>query len=259
MTVETKLSVLLNIILTVVLILILIPSVKMIVKDRKRFLMLFFSMGCMCYLLSAFYWIAYEIIRPETRMPFAADEIADCSLILLFSASLGTLLRDKKKNAPGELIFTFVYISANIFLWIMWSGEWVQDIVFGLPYYYFLWMIIRGIRSSKALNKVELIACIVAPFAIIGFQIGNLYAAGNARNVFDLMAYTSIYFFMAWFGIKSIKTGNIYLRYGFFLWTLIAMYSCPEYLYLVATASNILATFVVYLAVKKETLKDDIR
>lgn len=259
MTLETKLSILLSIVLAAVLIAILIPSVKMIVKDRKRFLMLFFSMASMCYLLSALYWIAYEIIRPGTRMPFAADEIADCSLILLLSASLETLLHDKKKNIPGELIFTFLYVSVNIALWIAWSGEWVQDIVFGLPYFYFLWLIIRGIRTSKALKRPELIACIVAPFVIVGFQTANLLTTGNLRNAADLMAYSLIYFFMAWLGIKSIKSGNIYLRYAFFFWTLIAMYSCSGYLYLVATSSNILAMIVIYLSVKKETLKNDIR
>ena len=258
MTLEIKLSMLLNIIMTVVLIAILIPSVKMIIKDRKRFLMLFFSMACMCYLLSSLYWIAYEAIRPGVRMPFAADEIADCSMILLLSASLETILHDKKKNVPGELIFTFLYISANIFLWIMWSGEWVQDIVFGLPYYYFLWMIIRGIRSSKALNKVELIACALTPFVIVGFQTANLYTTGNLQNVADLIGYSFMYFFMAWLGIKSIKSGNIFLRYAFFFWTLIATFSCSGYLYLVAVASNILAVFVVYLAVKKETISHDI-
>lgn len=259
MTLEIKLSMILNISMTVVLIAVLIPSVKMIIRDRKRFLMLFFSMACMCYLLSSLYWLAYEAIRPGIRMPFAADEIADCSMILLLSASLEPLLRDKKKKVPGELIFSFLYISANIFLWIMWSGEWVQDIVFGLPYFYFIWIIIRGIRSSKALSKAELIVCAVTPFAIIGFQTANLYAAGNLRNIADLIGYAFMYIFMAWLGIKSIKSGNIYLRYAFFFWTLIATFSCSGYLYLVAAAANVLAVIVVYMAVRKETLNHDIR
>ncbi len=259
MTLETKLSVFLNIILSAVLIAVLIPSIKMIIKDRKRFLVLFFTMASMSYLLSALYWVAYEVIRPGTRMPFAADEIADCAMILLLSASLETLLHDKKKKIPGELIFTFIYICANIALWIAWSGEWVQDIVFGLPYFYFLWMIIRGIRESKVLKKPELIACILTPVLIVGFQTANLLTSGNLQNISDLMAYSFMYFFMAWIGIKSIKSGNIYLRYAFFFWTLIAMYSCSGYLYLVATSSNILAVLLVYLAVKKETLINDIR
>ena len=94
---------------------------------------------------------------------------------------------------------------------------------------------------------------------IIGFQTAHLYAAGHLRNIADLIGYAFMYFFMAWLGIKSIKSGNIYLRYAFFFWTLIATFSCSGYLYLVAAAANVLAVIVVYMAVRKETLNHDIR
>ena len=68
-------------------------------------------------------------------------------MILFLSTGLEKVLRDEKRIA-GEIIFSFFFIGANIALWIFWSGEWVQDILFGIPYVYFLWLLIRGIKRS---------------------------------------------------------------------------------------------------------------
>ena len=86
-------------------------------------------------------------------MPFAVDEIADSAAILLLSTGLVADKKVDRTARAGELIFTVMFSLSNVALWICWSGEWLQDIIFGIPYSYFLWLIIRGIADTKPLTS----------------------------------------------------------------------------------------------------------
>ena len=117
---------------SIVLVVIIAKTVRLMDNGKNVFLPFFFMLAMMSFLLSDLYWIAYDVLKPDTRMPIAANEIGECAMILLLSAGLDVVLNDKRK-IPAEIVFTFLFIGANIVLWIAWSGEWLQDILFRIP------------------------------------------------------------------------------------------------------------------------------
>ena len=102
---------------SIILFVIISKAVRLIIEGKNVFLPFFFMLAMTSYLLSNLYWIAYDFLKPDTRMPIACNEIGECAMILLLSAGLESLLKDKKK-VPGEIAFAFLFIGANIASWI---------------------------------------------------------------------------------------------------------------------------------------------
>jgi hypothetical protein len=151
----TRLDILTNIIQSIILIVIIAKTIKLTIETKASLLPFFFALALSGTLLSNFYWFAYDILKPDTRMPMACNEIGENATILLLCASLDTILKDKRKVA-SEIVFAIFFIGANIALWILWTGEWFQDILFGIPYIYFFWLLIRGLKSREILSHKEM-------------------------------------------------------------------------------------------------------
>ena len=202
-------------------------------------------------LLSNLYWIAYDLINPNTRMPIAANEIAECAAILLLSAALNSVLQNRKKKL-GEILFAFFYTAANIVLWIVWSGEWFQDIFFGVPYIYFLWVLIHGLRSRKSLPSREMYLMAVtsvvtlALLALLPISEGNVYAFAKYGS------YMVKFALMIWLGIRCVQSKDIFVASAFFLWTNLAMFSSAEFYYQIAFLANTVALPFIFISMKKE-------
>ena len=62
---------------------------------RRSIAPVFFTFGLASYLISNVYWVAYDLLRPETRMPFAANEFGEIGLFLLLASTLNTVFRGR--------------------------------------------------------------------------------------------------------------------------------------------------------------------
>lgn len=241
-----------------VLLFVIVKSIRLMIKEKTGLLPFFFALSMSSYLLSNLYWIAYDVLRPETRMPIACNEIGECAMILLLSAGLEMRLTDRKRIL-GEIVFAFLFIGANIALWIAWSGEWFQDIVFGIPYIYFMWVLIRGLRSRCSLKRTELWMASVMSIFVLAMQI-PLLVYRNFLFVIANIAYPVVMFsLMAWLGIKSFRDRDFFVSSTFFLWTELSMFLSPDIYYNIAMILNTVAVFVLFVSMKKELLDDDIR
>ena len=136
----TLLGILATVLQSGALAVVIVSTIKLMINKNATFLPFMFVLAMSSYFLSNLYWIAYDLLKPDTRMPIASNEIGECAMILLLSAGLDALLDGKQKKV-GEVLFAFLFIGANIVLWIAWSGEWFQDILFGIPYVYFMWIL----------------------------------------------------------------------------------------------------------------------
>ena len=145
---------------------VIVSSIKLMTNENATFFPFMFVLAMSSYFLSDLYWIAYDLLKPDTRMPIASNEIGECAMILLLSAGLETIL-DEKQKKTGEVAFAILFIGANIVLWIAWSGEWFQDILFGIPYIYFLWILIRGLLSRKLLSLKAMLFVSVASVSVL--------------------------------------------------------------------------------------------
>ena len=252
----TLFGIITTIVQSIVLVVIIAKTVRLMNNGKNVFLPFFFMLAMTSFLLSNMYWIAYDVLKPDTRMPIAANEIGECAMILLLSSGLDVVLKDKKK-IPAEIVFTFLFIGANIVLWIAWSGEWLQDVLFGIPYIYFLWLLIRGIRSRGVLTWKELWFAAMMGVSVLILQIPLLIAKGTLFELAKIVCVALMFTLMGWLGVKSFRSKDFFVTTAFFLWTELVMFLTSGVYYYLAFSSNVLVLPLMYVSMKRE-LADDL-
>lgn len=251
----TLLDVIMTIFQSVILVVVIVRTVQLMKSGKNEFLPFFFLLAMVSFLLSNLYWIAYDVLKPDTRMPIASNEIGECAMILLMSAGLESLLKDKKRIL-GEIVFAFLFIGANIALWIAWSGEWLQDILFGIPYIYFLWILIRGIRSREVLARKELLLAAVMSISVLIMQIPLLCEKGFLYEFVNVVCFVVMFTLMVWLGVKSFRCKDFFVTSTFFLWTELAMFLSPVPYYNLAFGVNIIVLPIMFTSMKRELVDD---
>ena len=194
-------------------------------------------------------------------MPFAVDEIAECAMLLLLSAGLEAISGKRKKWMPGAFLYTVFYMGATIVLWIAWSGEWVQDVVFGLPYVYLAYLLIRGLEYVRVWDTdAEKILAAVTIVAVLLMQAVMVWVAeGTVWNVLNVGSYAIMYAFTAWLFWKNYRSlrdqsygeRTLYLSLTLFFWTILMTYMSDEFYYDVSLGINTLTIPVILIAVKR--------
>ena len=252
----TRLDIITTIIQSIILVVIIAKTIKLVIGSRTCILPFFFALALGSNLLSNFYWIAYDLLEPGMRMPMACNEIAENAMILLLCAGLETILKDKRK-IPREIVFAVLFIGANIALWIAWTGEWFQDILFGIPYIYFFWLLIRGLLSRRVLSRKELWFAASASIIILTMQIPLLTIKGNVFEVTKVTCFMLMLALGAWLGIMSFRRKEFFLASTFFLWTELSMFLGFDFYYYLFFFANTIALLIMFSSMKKEIASDD--
>ncbi|MBR6855733.1 MAG: hypothetical protein IKN03_10165 [Fibrobacter sp.] len=249
----TRLDILTNIIQSIILIVIIAKTIKLTIETKASLLPFFFALALSGTLLSNFYWFAYDILKPDTRMPMACNEIGENATILLLCAGLDTILKDKRKVA-SEIVFAIFFIGANIALWILWTGEWFQDILFGIPYIYFFWLLIRGLKSSEILSRKEMWVAAAVGIIILAMQIPLYFTKGE---VFNFICFMVMFALTVWLGIVNFRRKDFFLATTFFMWTELAMFLNSDFYYDLFVFASTVAIIIMYSSLKKELAAND--
>lgn len=249
----TRLDILTNIIQSIILIVIIAKTIKLTIETKASLLPFFFALALSGTLLSNFYWFAYDILKPDTRMPMACNEIGENATILLLCAGLDTILKDKRKVA-SEIVFANLFIGANIALWILWTGEWFQDILFGIPYIYFFWLLIRGLKSREILSRKEMWVAAAVGIIILAMQIPLYFTKGE---VFNFICFMVMFVLTVWLGVVNFRRKDFFLATTFFMWTELAMFLSPGFYYDLFVFTSTVAIIIMYPSLKKELAAND--
>ena len=256
MSLYDKLDMLAFLIQDIVLVIIIYFTATKLLRSRNRYFPAFYIFALISFLLSGLYWAAYTILKADAgRMPLAADEIADSAALFLLSTGF---VADKKVDRTahaGEVIFAIMFSIANVVLWIFWSGEWLQDIIFGIPYSYLLWLIIRGIADTKPLTTKSVIGLRIVSVAIITIFFITEFTGRSFVLITDSVCYVMMFGLLIWLLIKSIKCMNLYVSALYLFATIFVSFGCASIFYDIAVLFNISAHIVLYLSLKKEVLK----
>ena len=174
-----------NIMLIPVAVWVIVAVARRTGKSRGLFAA-FFVYGMIALVLEDIYWVAYDILRPESRMPFAADELAGCAVILLLGSALATRLDDRADGKALALVLSVVFTSVNTALWIAWTHEWFQDIICAIPYVYFMYVLIRGLMNTGAVGQRErLFAVCAISVVLILYIVGSLTDGAVSDNCYN--------------------------------------------------------------------------
>ena len=267
MSFETVFGNIISILSLIVTVSIIILSVRKLTEKKNKVLSVFFTFAMVSYFMSEVYYFAYNFLIPDTRMPFAANEIAEASMILLLCAVLETTLgKERKINIPA-LIFSTVFIGVNIALWIIWADEWIKNILFGLPYIYYLYLLIKGVIKTKAASGKEIFTAAALSVVILIGEAIAIAMNDTVRPIIEISCYPFMYILWIFILVKTVKTLRkedknnaeaIYLSFALHIWTMLLMFMSADIFYNVANIMYIIVLPMMYLAFKKELSKDDI-
>ncbi|MCR4597631.1 MAG: hypothetical protein K5678_01205 [Acetatifactor sp.] len=254
-------AVLMNLFQDVVLLAVFIGTLRQLIRGKRSLRMTFFAFAIASGLLSDLYWLTYDILRPETRMPFAANEIGEWAMFLLLGAALGT--KPVKRSTTLEKLFVPVFMAANVALWIAWSGEWIEDIITGAAMGYFIYHLAAQCKQEKAFHGWEWRLYGIACMALIAAQASIFFAPEPLRHPLDLFCYILMFSVSAFLFVRMLlsfrhtdrPSVSVCRAFAVFAWTLIAMYMSADVFYTIAYVTvTVCFPFLLWALIKEESL-----
>ena len=241
-------------------------SVQMLRHGSQPVTALFYTLSLVSMLLSDFYWIAYVVIRPNTRMPFAVNEIGEWAFFLLLTATIASVFRGRSKGALREMVMAALFAAASTALWIGWSGEWVQDIITGIVCGYFFCIIVQALRSFEILSSREWAGLGAMCLILIIMQALTFVLPQGAKQTVDFCCYVLMFAGIAACYAKTIHAwkrkappeGLFCLCCATLAWSESCMYMSAEPMYFAAEAAVTIMLPVMTIALRKVVMQDDI-
>ena len=237
----------------IILLFIIIRILKMPGSIHRSMAAVFFLFGSISFVFSNIYWIVFDALRPDVRMPFAANEFGEAAIYLLYGSVLAVSLPKNGRFFSKEILLTVLFSAANIILWIGWSGEWLQDILGGLAFGYFLCMAVQALKHEQAFSSADWHILGIGSAVLIALQAGTFFAPDTVRAGFDLCAYILMTAVGVFFVIKGIRAflkkqspGILKaLSFAGFGWSTTCLYMSTDPWYTIAMCAG---TFMLLLA-----------
>lgn len=227
---------------------------------RRSMAPVFFTFAIVSLLMSSLYWLAYELLRPEIRMPFAANEFGEIGGFLLLASALNAVFRGRFAAARLEIVCAAVFSVACTALWIGWSGEWIEDVLVGLSFGYYLCVCVRSLKQSDALSVPE--------WRLLGGVAGLLLLLQGLTFVLpapwssyaDYGAYAVMFSVLLCSLVKLIRTlrkgqdpaAQFALAAACLGWSVSTMYMSADLFYLAALMSYMLCVPLMLIALRRE-------
>lgn len=250
----------LDLLRALVLVFILLSTFRFIGHEKFTARIVFFTLAAACILLCDLYWLAYDILRPEVRMPFAANEIGECALFLLLGAALNSGKPLRFREAKREMLCAVLFSAANTALWIAWSGEWVQDILTGLAFAYFLCALVLQIKTENPHSisswRILGLLCVI----LIAGQTAAFFVPEEVRRLLDLLCYIHLFAVALWLLARAVQSvrkdadpaRGVCDTFIAFAWVTVTMYMSEGGFYAAAYALSAICFPLMFLALKKE-------
>ncbi len=234
-------------------------SVRLIGKSERSLTSAFLTFFYALCLLTDLYWVIYVFMRPDTRMPFAANEIGEAAITLLAAAILRSAVHSPYNVSIGCLVGTGLFSVCNIALWITWSGEVVQDILVGITFAYLLYSIAVSIKVSRAFKRYMWIITGTACALLVVLQGATFIVPENLKSIPDTCAYivmTAMIIFLAFVLISSWKRHmsaeallcDVFALFGF---ALTSVYMSEGLWYLLFQVCETVSFLLILLSVRK--------
>jgi len=144
-----------NLVQTAVLAVMLFLAIRLLLKNTGSLTAVFISFFFALWFLADIYWLVYDILRSDARMPFAANQFAEAAMMLTLAAALNSAVPHGTRAAVRQVICGSLFAVSNVVLWIAWSGEWVQDVITGLAFVWLISSVVCSLKVVHALTKME--------------------------------------------------------------------------------------------------------
>jgi len=243
----------------VMLALLLALSIRMIGKGGGSLAAVHLSFCLALWLMGDLYWIVYDLMRPESRMPFAANEIGEAAVFLMLAAIINFVMAGGTHPPVAYTIGAVLFGIGNTALWIAWSGEWIQDILIGTVFTWLLYSIVRSLVSLQILSGWQWTLLCMLCIGLIAGQSLLFFVENIAGTVIETGVYvillTGIIFFVYRL-IQSYKKKDepgvlLTVAFALIAWVVLGKYMSEGIAYNVFLLLETLILPVCFLSVRK--------
>ena len=177
---------------TGVLAILLALTVNLIREDKNKPATVFLAFCYALWLFCDLYWVIYDLMQPDVRMPFAANEFGEAATLLMAATTInsvsGLAVRRIRFVTVGALIFSCL----NVALWIVWNGEWVQDIFFGAAFTWYLCSVADSMSENDALSIRDWVVLGVICATVLICQLLTFATGTEAGRIAEFAAYIAM-------------------------------------------------------------------
>lgn len=248
-----------SIIQILVLTVLLILCIRLLINNTESKPVVFLTFAFALSLFSDIYWLVYDFLRPDVRMPFAANEFGEVGLFLMFAATINTAVPHGSRCARKQAIGVILFMISNIALWILWSGEWLQDILIGATFTWLVYSAVCSLKVVRALKKAEWILLGIYCFVLIAGQACIFLVAEEFKQILDVGCYILLCIAQIYWLVKLVlayknKTSPetlLSLAASNVIWSSISLYMSEGIIYMAFMMIGTLSFIFLYLAVRK--------
>ena len=235
--------------------------------------MILFGFAMACLALSHTYWFIFDFMYEGKELPFAANELGEWGLFLLLGAALSNGVKPRRLSFALEAILMFLFVLANVSLWIYWNGEWIQDLATGASLSYLLYALIRNMKYSERFSKPEWILLGLAAFTGTGLQALSVIlpapysgSAESAGYVY-LVIISLVLFVLTILSLRKAgkpdekgssgqnKTARpVCLSFASLMWCTFSMYMSAGICYVIELFGTSAALLLIFFSLRKEML-----
>lgn len=221
-----------------VLITVLIVIVQRILRGEQATPLVFFAFSMASLLMSDCYWLVHKVMLPDVyRVPFAAETFGENAAFLLLAASLASAVQEFRKPLQSwALAGTVLFMTANIVLWIVWSGEWLRNIIGGVTFGYCVCLIVRTLKEREVFSRNEWVFIGCVGVVLLAIETVWTFSPEQIQTKLDVVAWLLMlcgvvfFFFRVFRAIRNKKYSRslMPLATASFLWNSACMYMCEE-------------------------------
>ena len=248
-----------NLLQTAVLAVMLFLVIRLLLKNIDNLTVVFISFFYSLWFLATIFWLVYDVLRPDVRMPFAANEIGEAGMLLILAAAVNHAVPHGSRAAIKQMIGAVVFAVCNVILWMAWSGEWLQDLITGLVFVWLLSSVVCSLKVIRALTKTEWILLGIYCAALVAGQSLTFFFEEPVKGRIDLGCYVLltigvIYWLvklsLAW-KRKSPAKKLLALAITNIVWITVALFMSAGLFYSIYINVETLISVFLYLAARK--------
>ncbi len=223
----------------------------------------FYLFALVCLVFAECYWMIYDLLQMNARMPIAANELCEGAVFLLLAKELKTVFPKKFFFYKREVFAAMLFMAASVVLWIVWSGEWLQDIFGGLFFGYLMCSCVIALKEEQLLTRMAWWSMLAGCVLLIALQAGVQLSSGQISHGFDLAAYLLMAAGEALILVKAVglfrkRSGYrslLAISFSGFTWSTSCFYMSSGSWYVFHYVISIVYIFMMWEAVKKEVLE----
>lgn len=245
---------------------VVVASGRLLKRGNDIFLAILFIFSIVSWLLSDLYWLAFDVLRSGEHMPLAANELGECAMFLLLSTAISKYKNKEERISVFAACFASVFTLANTALWIIWSGEWLQDILSGICLFVLLLTFLQVCEEKKMLNVNVKAVMSLAAILVILFQVLTTYLQNTFTRILEYISYLIMFAAFCLFIVLAIvymrrkeKAKPFLFSIASLLCGVFGIYMSPGIVYSVIFALTSVLGPLMFLTIRREVLPDDIR